>query len=143
MSQFSGPGGAAALNATSSSGVVTATGVFGGSSSFYASGQAHSALGYQFLKNRLAAEEIAGGHAFDKHVLSQGEFPGSIRTRVQFQQHIESVMNNPTAARELSRGRIGYWHDESGTAVIRNPFAADGGTTFRPANGVDYFNGLK
>jgi hypothetical protein len=28
------------------------------------------------LRNQLMAEEIAGGHAFDKHVIQQAEFPG-------------------------------------------------------------------
>lgn len=52
-------------------------------------------------------------------------------------------MSDPTAVRQLSGGRVAYWHDGTGTVVIRNPFAADGGTAFQPVNGVDYFNGLK
>jgi hypothetical protein len=43
------------------------------------------------LKNSLSAREIAGSHAFEKHVLSQGEFPGLIRTREQFSSHIENI----------------------------------------------------
>jgi len=42
--------------------------------------------------------------------------------------------------RVLNAGRTAYWSD--GTLVIRNPAAPDGGTTFRPANGHDYFLGL-
>jgi filamentous hemagglutinin len=76
-------------------------------------------------------------------VLTRGEFPGWIRTRAQFQQHLENVMTNPTAARQLSGGRVAYWHEGSGTVAIRNPSAVDGGTAFQPINGVDYFNGLK
>lgn len=102
-----------------------------------------NAAQYQLLKNRLIAEEIAGGHAFGKHVLTQGEFPGWIRTRSQFQQHIEGVLNNPTAAKQLSGGRTAFWHEPTGTVVIRNPRAVDGGTAFQPRNGVEYFNGLK
>lgn len=88
------------------------------------------------------ASKIANGHAFDKHKLNRGEFP-EIRTRQQFQDHARSVMDNPTAARDLSGGRKAYWHQESGTVVITNPKAADGGTMFQPTQGIEYFNGLK
>jgi hypothetical protein len=39
--------------------------------------------------------------------------------------------------RVLSRGRTAYWSE--GTVVIRDPGAPDGGTTFRPAKGYNYF----
>lgn len=91
------------------------------------------------LKNQLISKEISGGHAFEKHVLNRGEFPGWIRTRTQFAQHIENVLNNPSGMRELRNGRYGYWHQETGTIVIRNPSALDGGTAFQPMEGVNYF----
>lgn len=47
------------------------------------------------LRDHLIAEEIAGGHACEKHIVIQGEFPG-IRTRKQFKYHIENVRDNPT-----------------------------------------------
>ena len=48
------------------------------------------------------AEEIAGGHAFDKHVLVQGEFPG-ITTPGQFASEIEGFLNSPdTIMRNIS-----------------------------------------
>lgn len=54
----------------------------------------------------MAGQEVAGGHAFEKHVLQQGEFGGlEIRTRDQFENHIESVINNPTTTKQLSGGR--------------------------------------
>lgn len=31
----------------------------------------------------------------------------------------------------------------TGTVVIRNPSAVDGGTAFRPTNGRSYFDGLR
>ncbi|MFN9121051.1 MAG: hypothetical protein ACK5X5_04535 [bacterium] len=96
------------------------------------------------LRGQLAGKEIAGGHAFEKHVLNQGEFKGlGIRTREQFANHIENVVNNPTASRQLSGGRPAYWQDSTGTVVIRNPRAADGGTAFQPTNGRAYFDGLR
>lgn len=48
-------------------------------------------------------------------------------------------MNNPSAFRELRNGRSAFWDDATGTVVIRNPSAADGGTAFRPRNGRSYF----
>lgn len=87
---------------------------------------------------KLIGDEISGGHAFDKRVIEQGEFPG-VSTRGQFASMIEDAVMNGES-RILSGGRTAYWND--GTVVIRNPGAADGGTAFRPANGHDYFLGL-
>jgi hypothetical protein len=86
---------------------------------------------------RIGAE-ISGGHAFDKHVVGQAEFPG-VTTREEFASVIEdAVMKGESRA--LSGGRTAYWRDS--TVVIRHPGTVDGGTAFRPANGYDYFLGL-
>ena len=87
------------------------------------------------LRAQLTGEEIAGGHAFDKHVIDLGEFP-AVTTRSQFAGVIEDVVTNGEM-RTLSGGRTGYW--QNGTVVIRNPRAVDGGTAFRPKTGYDYF----
>ncbi|MHC5797059.1 hypothetical protein ACVXZ4_12950 [Lacisediminihabitans sp. FW035] len=87
------------------------------------------------LRAQLTGEEIAGGHAFDKHVVELGEFPG-VANRSQFAGVIEDVVTNGEM-RTLSGGRTGYW--KNGTVVIRNPGAVDGGTAFRPRDGYDYF----
>ena len=90
------------------------------------------------------ARDIAGGHAFEKHVLVQAEFRGlDIRTRNQFASHIDNIISSPTSSRELNRGRSAYWDQASGTVVITNPRAADGGTAVRPVNGREYFDRLK
>lgn len=94
-------------------------------------------------KNHIAAKKIAKGHAFEKHVLQRGEFSGFIRTRKEFSNHIENVMNNPTAIKELARDRTAYWHESSRTVVIHNPRAIDGGTAFQPPRGRAYFDGLR
>jgi filamentous hemagglutinin len=91
------------------------------------------------LRNSLIAREIAGGHAFEKHILHQGEFSGWIRTRTQFANHIENVINNPTALKQLRNNRTGYWQNSSRTVVVHNPKAMDGGTSFQPADGLLYF----
>lgn len=83
-------------------------------------------------------EEISKGHAFDKHVIKQGEFPG-VTTRGQFARVIEDVVMMGEF-RALSGGRTAFWSD--GTVVIRHPDAPDGGTAFRPRGGHDYFLGL-
>ncbi|WP_305038496.1 MULTISPECIES: hemagglutinin repeat-containing protein [unclassified Enterobacter cloacae complex] len=106
--------------------------------------EAHSSTNGKNLNSELVGKEIAGGHAFEKHVLQQGEFTGlGIRTRSQFAQHIENVVKNPTSTKELSNGRSAYWDQSTGTVVIRNPKASDGGTAFRPVNGRAYFDNLR
>ncbi len=128
------PGGAAAGIKAYRAGETVAKGA----------GEASSLVSAARLRGQLAGQEIAGGHAFEKHVLNQGEFKGlGIRTREQFASHIENVINNPTASRQLSGGRSAYWQESTGTVVIRNPRAADGGTAFQPANGRTYFDGLR
>lgn len=94
------------------------------------------------LRTQLTAEEIAGGHAFDKHVIQNGEFPG-ITTRAQFSGQIENVINNASDVKILSNGRTAYWDSSSGTVVIRNPSAADGGTAFKPTQGKATFDRLR
>jgi filamentous hemagglutinin len=107
-------------------------------------GDASSVVNSVRLRGQLVGQEIAGGHAFEKHVLQRGEFAGlGIRTRAQFASHIEGAVNNPTAVRQLGGGRTAYWHEGSGTVVIRNPRAADGGTAFQPLFGRSYFDGLR
>ena len=90
------------------------------------------------LGAQLTGEEIAGGHAFVKHVVENGEFPG-VQTRVQFASIIEDTVLNGEK-RTLSGGRTAFW--DNGTVVIRTPKAMDGGTAFRPVDGYDYFLGL-
>jgi hypothetical protein len=87
---------------------------------------------------KRTGHEISAGHAFDKHVVERGEFPG-MTTRRQFADLIEDAVINGES-RVLGGGRTAYWSD--GTLVIRNPGAPDGGTAFRPADGYDYFLGL-
>ena len=98
-----------------------------------------SSLNGSRLNSQYAAEEIASGHAFQKHVLEQGEFTGlGIRTRQQFSTHVENVLENPSSVRFASDGRSFYLQESTGTVVIRNPNAPDGGTAFQPQNWDDY-----
>ncbi len=105
-------------------------------------------------ENKVVAEKIANGHAYDKHILGQPhgrgpnrqvprEFPGAMRTRKQFQDHIEKVMNDPKApSKALPPNRTAYWDDEYGATIIKHPSSKDGGTMFQPKNGRNYFDRL-
>jgi len=100
--------------------------------------RAESSLSGQLLRNQLAGQEIAGGHAFTKHA---GEF--GFTTPGQMASHVENVMTNPSSIRNLTNGWTAYWDNATQSAVIRNPTAVDGGTVFRPTNGITYFNNLR
>ena len=90
------------------------------------------------------AQQIAGGHAFDKHVLEQAEFGGlGIRTRDQFADLIDDVMSNPTHSGQLRNGRSYSYDETRNVLVIRDPNTVDGGTAFRPTDGLNYVNGLE
>ena len=120
-------------------GFSTATGypAMGGVGSVRASSSMQGAQ----LTRQLAAQEIAGGHAFGKHI-SEFKHLG-ISSRAQFAEHIENVMSNPTAKRTLRNGRSAFWDSRSKSVVIRDPSSRDGGTAFVPRNGRAYFNGLQ
>lgn len=85
------------------------------------------------LRAQLAGQEIASGHAFDKHVVQQGEYP-NVRTRAQFAGLIEEVILKGES-KSLGLGRTAYWYD--GTFVVRNPKDPDGGSAYRET--LDYF----
>jgi len=90
-------------------------------------------------ETRRIARNVSKGHAYDKHVMEQAEYP-VIRSPEEFGELIEYVMNNPTEKKAgLLGGRTAYWHDPSGTIVFRNPRHPDGGTVFRPSEGRAYF----
>lgn len=61
---------------------------------------------------------------------------------VLFAGHVENVINRASEVRNLSNGRTAYWDSSTGTVVIRNPRAVDGGTAFRPTQGRTYFDNL-
>jgi RHS repeat-associated protein len=99
---------------------------------------AESSIAAPLLRNQLAGQEIAGGHAFAKHA---GEF--GFTNSGQMATHVENVMTNPSAMRNLSGGRTAFWDNASQSVIIRNPSAVDGGTAFKPASGISYFNNLR
>lgn len=92
----------------------------------------------QKYENKLLAEKIAGGHAYEKHVLSRNEFPGF--SRPDFEQHIRNILDNPSEMKALTHGRTAYWDEKSGTFIIRDPLRQDGGTAFRPDLNRKYYD---
>ena len=92
------------------------------------------------LNAELIGKEIANGHAFEKHVLQQGEFKGmGIRTREQFALHISSVVTNPSSVRYYTDGRIAYIQESSRTVVVRNGVSGEG-TAFQPTDWATYIS---
>jgi hypothetical protein len=88
------------------------------------------------------AKAIAGGHAYEKHVVEEKLFP-EVTSTSDFVEVIARVLANPTHHRELENDREAYFDNKSNTIVIYNPHARDRGTCFRPRNGLKYFEGLK
>ena len=87
------------------------------------------------------AQKIASGHAYDKHVVAEGQFPG-IASRAAFAALIQAIIEHPTASRQLTSERTAWWDEASGTVVIANPHDRDGGTCFKPRAGRPYFDHL-
>jgi filamentous hemagglutinin len=87
------------------------------------------------------ARKIAAGHAYDKHVVAEGQFPG-IASRAAFAALIEGIIEHPSASRALASDRMAWWDEASGAVVIANPHDRDGGTCFKPRAGRPYFDHL-
>jgi len=99
---------------------------------------------YSSLENTFKniANKIAKGHAFKKHVEQEQQFP-NINNRSQFAQLIEKILRNPSDSKNLSKGRMAFWDNDTGTIVIVDPDNADGGTAFKPEKGKNYFDFLQ
>ena len=56
------------------------------------------------------AGQIAAGHAYDKHVVAERQFPG-IASRAAFAALIQAIIEHPAASRRLSNDRPAYWDE--------------------------------
>ncbi|NTV15097.1 MAG: RHS repeat-associated core domain-containing protein [Desulfobulbaceae bacterium] len=81
---------------------------------------------YQKLKGQLLGEEVAQGHAFDKHILSEGQFNSlGIRTRDQFAAHAGNVFQNPSSVRYYKDGRTVFLQESTSSALVKNPVSGE------------------
>ena len=92
-------------------------------------------------------EKIGRGHAWDRHVIKQKEFP-EIKTKEDFINHIEkTIKSKETEHRFLKDDREAFWNKEDNTVIIYDPSHEDFGTVQRPKGGPDrpgnYFRNLK
>jgi hypothetical protein len=88
------------------------------------------------------AKAIATGHAYEKHVVDEKQFP-EVKNKSDFTELIGKILANPTHQRDLENERAAYYDRKSNTIVIYNPRARDKGTCFRPRAGLKYFDNLK
>ncbi|PRA85902.1 hypothetical protein CQ054_10540, partial [Ochrobactrum sp. MYb29] len=106
-----------------------------------AGGTANAASGAKLNKELLLDEVV--DHSFYKHVLQQGEFKGlGIRTKTQFREHVNNVIENPSSIRYYSNGRSVYLQESTGTVVVRNPTGSGQSTAFQPKDWNTYVSGL-
>jgi filamentous hemagglutinin len=91
--------------------------------------------------NPTLGQEIADGHAWDKHVVNQNEFSG-VNSKSDFASLIDNTVANGEM-KNLARGRTAYYDGSTNTLVIHDPSSPDSGTAFRPRDGRSYFDGLR
>jgi hypothetical protein len=97
----------------------------------------------ELLNTQLAAEEIASGHAFDKHVLGIGTQSGvnefadlGIQTKQQFQSFIENLISNATDIRYAKDGTKFVIDHNTRTIIVISKRGES--TAFRPDFGVGW-----
>jgi filamentous hemagglutinin len=100
------------------------------------------------LNAQLSAQEVANGHAFDKHVLGQGNSSGTnefanvgVTTRVEFQNFVENIVNTATDVRVDALGKKYFVDHNSRTIVIINKRGES--TAFRPDFDIGFEKYLK
>ncbi|RGP52727.1 hypothetical protein ASB58_18235 [Pseudomonas abyssi] len=96
---------------------------------------AESAINQGRLNSQLLAEEVASGHAFQKHVVERQEFADlGISTKSQFQSFLEKIVSNPAIERRQAvDGTVYYLDSATKTIVIRGQRGE--ATAFRPDKG--------
>ena len=56
------------------------------------------------------AKRISEGHAFNKHVVQQAEYPGGT-DKLQFGKIVQDAIENAGAEKALANGRYAWWDD--------------------------------
>jgi len=101
-----------------------------------------SVFGPAAKSTKEVAKQITNNsHTFYKHVLDKREFAElDIRTKDQFQTHLENVLENPSRSGDLRNGRSYAYDKDTNTIVIQDPNTPDGGTAFRPEEGEAFID---
>ena len=86
-------------------------------------------------------QKIAAGHAFDKHA-GVGEYFPNIHNNDDLLRYLGNIVTNASHVKRLENDRIAYWHEQSRTVVIYNPWDSDLGTAHR-LSGKKAFDRLK
>ena len=94
------------------------------------------------VAQKRIAKTIAGGHAYEKHVIDEKQFP-DVKSESDFANVIAKVLANPTHHRKLENEREAYFDNKSNIIIIYNPRARDNGTCFKPRAGLKYYENLK
>lgn len=76
------------------------------------------------------SSQIADGHAYDKHVIDQKEFP-DIKNKRDLAKLIKDVIKNADEVKDLDRGRKGYWDARRKIVVVHDPNRSDSGTVMK------------
>ncbi|MGH7091750.1 MAG: phage portal protein, partial [Stellaceae bacterium] len=94
--------------------------------------------GIQDALDRVIEEHAAAAaaHAYDKHVLDQGEFP-EIASQIELQSLAQNIMRRG-APMPAQRGRIFFYQRSTNTLVIVDPGNRSDDNIFRPDEGFDY-----
>ena len=93
------------------------------------------------------ANQIANGHAFQKHVIGPATPRNSvftdISTRAELSNRVYNTMTNPTHSKALPGGRTAFYDSNSNTVVMVDPMHRDMGSSYPPSTGMSYYNNLK
>ncbi|MBO0826934.1 MAG: hypothetical protein J2P24_04055 [Streptosporangiales bacterium] len=92
----------------------------------------------EYIEAHKAAQKIADGHAYPKHVADRGEFRG-IHSKRELAEVIEQTIEKGEVKR-LAEDRTAFWY--KGVFVSVDESTADGGTIFIPHAGRAYFDEL-
>lgn len=84
---------------------------------------------------------------------AKDHFVAGISSESDLAQYVDDILfgERSSISKPLADGRTAYWDASKGAVVIENPLAsevpfgqtAEYGTVFTPADGIDYYNGLK
>jgi len=82
-------------------------------------------------------KSIAYGHAYDKHVVTNGEFP-KIKSKEEFYNYIKAMVADKSTVSKKVGTKEYLWRTPVIVAV--DPSHKDKGTCFKPIDGKKYYD---